>query len=149
MIRFEGTILSSSMTCIFWNVNGKDRTDLICRLVAEKESDVVVLAESGSEDPAQILPPEGKLPDYLNQKVFRTGERSIMADHIRTVTKLFESSGTWVENEWLATSPAQFTEKIEAVLSQPVVKAAVLLLLARSIRSDTPEANLETPDTTR
>lgn len=98
------------------------------------------------EYPTQILPPEGILPDYLNQKVFRPGERSIMADRIRTVTnKLFESSGTWVENEWLATSPAQFTEKIEAVLNQPVVKAAVLSLLARANRSDTPKAKLGTP----
>ena len=61
---------------------------------------------------------------------------------------MFESeSGTWVENEWLATSPAQFTAKIEAVLSQPVVKAAVLSLLARANRRDTPEGKMEAPPT--
>ena len=56
------------MTCIFWNVNGKDRTDLICQLVAEKESDVVadeyvaegkvlifVLSKAGVEEVAASL----------------------------------------------------------------------------------------------
>lgn len=47
--RFEGTILANSLTCIFWNVNEADRTDLICQLVAQKEADVIVLAESGSD----------------------------------------------------------------------------------------------------
>ena len=41
--------MSNSLTCIFWNVNRADRTDLICRLAVEKESDVIVLAESGSD----------------------------------------------------------------------------------------------------
>ena len=103
------------------------------------------------EYPVQILPPEGKLPDYLKEKLFRPGKRLVVHD-IRaataTISKLFEPEpGTWVENEWLATSPAEFTEKVEAVLGQPVVKAAVLSLLARANRSDIPEAKTDTPQT--
>ena len=71
---------------------------------------------------------------------FRAGQRGF--------STMFESEpGTWIENEWLATSPAEFTAKIEAVLSQSVVKAAVLSLLARANRRDTPEAKMEAPTT--
>ncbi len=98
------------------------------------------------EYPVQILPPDGKLPEYLREKIFQPGKRPLAAFHAlkdlqaatRGVSGLFESDpGTWIENEWLATSPAEFTEKVEAVLGQPMVKAAVLSLLARANRNET------------
>ena len=108
------------------------------------------------EYPVQILPPDGKLPEYLREKIFQPGRRPLatyqalkdLQDATRGVSKLFESEpGTWVENEWLATSPAEFTEKVEAVLGQPAVKAVVLSLLARANRSDIPETKTDTPQT--
>ena len=106
------------------------------------------------EYPVQILPPDGKLPEYLREKLFRPGKISLgaalqgfRAGQVGFATMFESEPGTWIENEWLATSPAQFTAKIEAVLNQPVVKAAVLSLLARANRHDTPEAKMEAPPT--
>jgi len=48
-----GTEVSASVdkgvTCLFWNVNRRDRQDLIGRLAAQKHADVVVLAEHSAE----------------------------------------------------------------------------------------------------
>jgi len=41
---------TSSLTFLFWNVDGNDRAKLVCDLVTEHAVDVVVLAEPSSED---------------------------------------------------------------------------------------------------
>lgn len=101
----------------------------------------------GFEYPVQILPPDGNLPDYLKARVFRPGQRLVPLDHRAAATTLpwlkQSEPGTLEENEWLATSPAEFTEKLEALLGQPAVKAAVLSLLARANRQET--VKVETP----
>jgi len=46
------------------------------------------------------------------------------------------SSGTVVENEWVATSPLEFSQKIEKVLALPVVKSLVVSIFARASQQD-------------
>ena len=38
------------LTCLFWNMNRRHRPDLIGRLAAENQADIVVLAEAGFDD---------------------------------------------------------------------------------------------------
>jgi len=75
------------------------------------------------EYPALIVPPDEKLPDFLT---VRSVARSIM-EAARSQTGRDSP-----KNEWLATSPKEFSEKVEAVLARPGVKAVVISLLARS-----------------
>jgi hypothetical protein len=75
------------------------------------------------EYPCAIIPPDKDLPDYLKDQVYHPG----MGEAIR-----FTTSGTWVKNEWVATSPSEFSKQVQAVLARPAVKAIVLSLLSRS-----------------
>jgi len=78
------------------------------------------------EYPAAIIPPAGKLPDYLKESVYRPSLMESMTSPLSTL------QGKWITNEWLATSPKKFAEKIEELLSRADVKATVLSLLARA-----------------
>jgi hypothetical protein len=96
------------------------------------------------EYPVAIIPPnEERLPDFLQERTYKPtpGEalRSITRSHanaMAAVGSILGSTGTWVENKWIATSPTEFSEKVEKVLSLPAVKAVVLSLLARANRPD-------------
>jgi len=95
------------------------------------------------EYPVAILPPqEEKLPEFLRDRVFKpsTGEvlrslTNLQQNAMAQVAGVMGSEGRWVENEWIATSPTEFTEYVGKVLSLPSVKAVVLSLLARANRS--------------
>jgi len=77
------------------------------------------------EYPAAIVAPDEKLPDFLRQRVYRPG----IADALETSSLM--KTGKWVENEWIATSPAEFSQKVQDVLANPAIKAMVLSLLSR------------------
>ncbi|MGZ0174127.1 MAG: endonuclease/exonuclease/phosphatase family protein [Planctomycetales bacterium] len=40
----------SELSCLFWNVRGSDRTELICELVNEHSADIIVLVEPPKKD---------------------------------------------------------------------------------------------------
>lgn len=82
--------------------------------------------------PALIVPPDEELPSFLNDRIYRPGRRGMISDAMEMAAQVAGRPGEWVKNEWLATSPKEFSEKVEAVLSRPGVKAVVLSLLARS-----------------
>ena len=75
--------------------------------------------------PALIVPPDERLPDFLKAQVYRPSHS--IADVMRSI-----EPGKWVKNEWLASSPSEFSKTVETVLARPGVKAVVLSLLARS-----------------
>ena len=73
--------MSNSLTCIFWNVNRADRTDLICRLALEKESDVIVLAESGSDRERLLQNLRENVGDSFQQPVATVDRFQLFARH--------------------------------------------------------------------
>ena len=73
--------MSNSLTCIFWNVNRADRTDLICRLALEKESDVIVLAESGSDRERLLQNLRENVGDSFQQPVATVDRVQLFARH--------------------------------------------------------------------
>lgn len=87
------------------------------------------------EYPAAIVPPNERLPDFLKKRTYRGG----LISNVRAMTE-----GKWVENEWVASSPTEFSQKVGEVLDGGVVKGIVLSLLARANREQPPngtEAN--------
>jgi hypothetical protein len=75
------------------------------------------------EYPAAFIQPEESLPDFLKTRVFRPGGIGETVRHLR--------EGTWIENEWVATSPDAFCEKLEQVLKLHTIKPRLLSLLSR------------------
>jgi hypothetical protein len=93
--------------------------------------------------PAAIVPPDEELPDFLKKRVYRPGTGDLNPVKItETLNSLLSMGGKWVENEWVATSPTDFSEKVENLLAHPSVKAIVLSLLSRVSR----EHHAEGPD---
>ena len=86
------------------------------------------------EYPVSITPPDDELPDFLRERVYApsVGELHALAS---SVASRMMGKGEWVENKWVASSPAEFTELVQEVLAQPAVKAVVLSLLSRSNRA--------------
>lgn len=76
------------------------------------------------EYPAAIVPPDVPLPDFLKERVYRPGGLGSIGE----VTRPGES----VKNPWVASSPTEFSEKVEELLARPSVKGVVLSLLSRS-----------------
>jgi len=76
------------------------------------------------EYPAAIIPPDDSLPEFLKDQVYRSG----LGDRLPSMT------GKWVENQWVTSSPSEFTKKVETLLARPTAKAVVLSLLSRSTR---------------
>lgn len=75
--------------------------------------------------PAAIILPKAKLPAYLKKERYVPSKLGI-------AEVLSEVQGEWVENEWVATSPQEFSERIADVFSLPHIKTRVLSLLARA-----------------
>jgi hypothetical protein len=79
------------------------------------------------EYPVAIIPPADRLPDFLREHVYRPGLSEAAA-----AAASFSTEGQWVKNEWVATTPGEFTNKVEELLALPSVKGIVLSLLSRS-----------------
>ncbi len=77
------------------------------------------------EYPAAIVPPDESLPEFLRDRVYRPG----MAE---ALTRPVMRGARWVENEWVASSPREFSQKLEKVLRSPAVKGVMLSLLSRA-----------------
>ncbi len=88
------------------------------------------------EYPVAIVPPQDSLPDYLRERFYRPGLGEAFGS-FATVSKLM-GPGAWVENEWVASSPTEFTKLVHGILALPSVKGVVLSLLARSSRERAP-----------
>lgn len=73
------------------------------------------------EYPVLIRPPKDELPSFLKEEVYVAG----------TFESMESIQGRWVANEWVASSPEEFSEKVERVLSRADVKAAVLSMMSR------------------
>lgn len=80
------------------------------------------------EYPATIIPPTEQLPDYLKDRVYHPGSRSI-----REIIAP-SPEGKWIENQWVGSTPVEFSQRVETVLARPEVKSIVISLLARSSR---------------
>ena len=84
------------------------------------------------EYPALIVAPDEKLPEYLRDRVYVGGLSELLLSPGAKIAQAMHGPGEWVENEWIASSPKEFSEKVKAVLARPGVKAVVISLLARS-----------------
>lgn len=86
------------------------------------------------EYPAAILPPDERLPKFLRERYYHEspGDIARIALAQAEVVGKVLGSGKWVENEWIATSPTEFSDKVGKVLASPSVKARVLSLISRS-----------------
>ena len=76
------------------------------------------------EYPIALSPP-AELPAFLKAEVYEPGF---------DFAKAMGVAARIVTNPWVASSPAEFSEKVRDMLASPTVKAAVLSLLARSGR---------------
>jgi len=77
--------------------------------------------------PVSISAPESNLPDYLKEKRYVSGPMA----HLTSIA----IEGKWVKNDWVATSPEEFSEKLKALLSTSRLKSIVLSLVAESHKS--------------
>jgi hypothetical protein len=84
------------------------------------------------EYPAAIIPPDEDLPDFLKERVYRPGFGEIVKLAADLPASRMKMPGEWVENEWVASSPAEFSQKVGEILARPAVKAIVLSLLSRA-----------------
>ena len=83
------------------------------------------------EYPATIVPPDERLPDFLKEEVYRPGP----VDAVRAMTE-----GRWVKHESVASSPTEFSQKLQKVLQGAVVKGILLSLLSRANREQPPNS---------
>ncbi len=99
------------------------------------------------EYPVAILPPDDSLPQYLKERFYQPSLSEITPALTQAMASVLKSSGAVIENEWIASSPTEFVEKIEALLSLPHVRAMVMSLLSRASRKQngTDEKSNESP----
>jgi hypothetical protein len=88
--------------------------------------------------------PADELPDFLKERIFRPGKGDFslgpaFTEKMRETAKLIAemAPGRYEENEWIASSPTEFSAKVETILARPTVKATVFSLLARANRAKT------------
>lgn len=96
------------------------------------------------EYPAALVPPDEELPHYLRDRVYKPGLGEVLAHSAtKAFSRILTEPGEWIENKWIASSPRDFTEKVQALLARPAVKAIVLSLLSRSKASEPGDAASE------
>lgn len=97
------------------------------------------------EYPAAIVPPDVSLPDFLKDKIYRPGPKDIMGaiTSASSLGNFMDLPGECVENDWIASSPDEFCEKIKAVLARPAVKAIVFSLMSGGSGSAAENGNTE------
>lgn len=114
---------------------GKDRVVLAFEVEVARVGNRVRLLEVQHrpefEYPAAIVSPHERLPDYLKERVYRPG--------LTVAVQGLSTQGEWLDNEWLASSPAEFSEKVGEVLGGAAVKGIVLSLLSRASREHPPK----------
>lgn len=104
--------------------------------------------------PAAIVLPDQNLPEFLRKERYSPAPFE-MLKAVGNMT--FPKQGKWVENEWVATSPPEFSEKIAEALDHPFVKGRVLSLISRSqaalrrkkVNGDNSPAQNDNPDTNK
>jgi hypothetical protein len=103
------------------------------------------------EYPVALIPPEDDIPNYLKEKYYQPGAGEIMklVNTAHLFSTMMQSKGSWVENEWVATSPIVFRQKLKDILSMASVKAIVLSLIAKSNRSEEASSETQSSDSER
>ncbi|MBC7854244.1 MAG: hypothetical protein IAF94_12490 [Pirellulaceae bacterium] len=76
------------------------------------------------EYPAEIIPPDDSIPDFLPSEFLQPG----MAD----LPLMTGRNGRWITRMWVASSPAEFIEKLGKLLTTLNVKAILLSMLSKS-----------------
>lgn len=94
----------------------------------------------GFEYPVSLTPPSDELPNYLKEKYYQPGMSEIMSIITQNQFDLLKQKGCWIENDWVASSPIAFANKVQSILSMPSVKSAVMSLLAKSKEIGGPKA---------
>jgi len=91
------------------------------------------------EYPAAIVPPDASLPDFLKKRVYRASFDDIAkVVNAASSRAVLTRPGEWVENEWVASSPSEFVDKVAEVLGSASVKGIVLSLLSRTGQDESP-----------
>jgi len=101
------------------------------------------------EYPVAIVVPDQTLPSYLTGKVYRPSAGDLLRGSVsagQVFSEMMAKKGEWTENEWVATSPVAFKEKLHKALNLPLVKAAVLSLISRANRNKTNGDDRSTDD---
>lgn len=108
--------------------DGEDRRILAFEVLAQiLDSKVRLFEVHLSKDfdyPAAFILPNLNLPDFLQKEKYVPSASA--AEVVRSL------KGQWVENEWVATSPQEFSERTAQVLDHPSIKGRVLSLISRS-----------------
>jgi hypothetical protein len=96
--------------------------------------------------PAAIVLPDSSLPDYLKEKRYVPSGSNLLDALMTSPTTVREGKGSWIENDWIASSPQKFIEKIATVFALPVIKTSVLSLLARANEAANDNGLIEEPE---
>ena len=90
------------------------------------------------EYPAAIVPPDASLPDFLKKRVYRASIGEMTKQASQTIRAITTRPGEWIENEWIASSPSEFVDRVAEVLGSASVKGIVLSLLSRTGQGEPP-----------
>lgn len=93
--------------------------------------------------PLVINPPASDIPEFLKKKRFVAGTPSPFQRHevVRALSGLSGTPGYYVDNEWVCSTPMEFSKKLTDLLSQDYIKAKVISLLADSSQEANDEGN--------
>jgi hypothetical protein len=85
--------------------------------------------------PVAIFPPDIKIPEFLQSEPHVPTAMELTGAAQR-LSETLKSLGVRTKNEWVASSAAEFTDKLALLLASNGVKAILLSLLARSSRKN-------------
>lgn len=83
--------------------------------------------------PAAIEPPLSDIPEFLKRKRLVGGASPLAGltpPGLGVLAGLAGESRTWIENEWICATPAEFRKKMTSLFAEEYVKAMIFNLLA-------------------
>jgi hypothetical protein len=90
--------------------------------------------------PVTIQPKDDVLPNYLKKSYYKPGT----VDTALIESRILNSQGHQVTNDWVADAPSEFRRKLEEVFNLGIVKSEILSLVSmsgfQSVTADVEEA---------
>jgi hypothetical protein len=81
----------------------------------------------GVNYPVSIIPPDEELPNFLKEEyTVKSKPFAVISDYDTT----FGRKETVVKNEWIASSPIEFHDKLAKILKTSTIKARIISLIA-------------------